>query len=99
MFFDDIIDDDRDLWSPEEERLPAEVYALRVFKQAVKEGKLKINISIDGGIEKITHDVCFQSLVKIREILADRDRSEFECIDKIEDVLDEGIGGAEHFLY
>ena len=99
MILDEIIDNDNDLWSPDEERLPAEVYALRVFKQAVKEGKLKINISIDGEIENVTHDVCFKSLAKIREILADRGKSEFECIESIEDVLDETIGGVEHYTY
>ena len=99
MFFDDIIDNDGDLWSPDEERLPAEVYALRIFKQAVKEGKLKINISIDGEIDKVTHDLCFQSLIKMREILAAKRNSEFECIESIERVLDENIGGVEYYSY
>ena len=99
MILDEIIDDNSGLWSPDEERLPAEVYALRVFKQAVKEGNLKINVSINGEIDKAMQDICFQSLVKIREILADKSKSEFECIESIEDVLDETIGGVEHYTY
>ena len=81
------------------EKLSPAEYSLRLFRQAVKEGKLKINISIDGEIDKIAHDICFQSLVKIREILADKDRSEFECIENIETVLDGSIGGVEHYEY
>ena len=99
MILDEIIDNDESLWLPEEERLPAEVYALRLFKQAVKEGKLKINISIEGELDKAIHDTCFQSLVKIREILAYRSKSDFECIESIEAVLDKSIGGVERHVY
>ena len=99
MGFEEIINDEAFLSGLADEPLSAEEYSLRLFKQAVKEGKLKINVSIEGEIDKIAHDMCCQSLVKIREIIANRSKSEFECIEEIENVLSESIGGAEHYAY
>ena len=99
MGFEEIINDEEFLTGLALEKLSQDEYSMRLFRQAVKEGALKINISIEGEIDKVIHDICCQSLIKIQEILADRSKSEFEIIESIGKMLDESIGGAEHYAY
>lgn len=68
-----------------------------LIETAVGGNDLKINVTIDGDIEKVIHDICFQTLVKIHDIL-DSDLSDFDCVEEIVVAL-ENInwdGGARH---
>ena len=61
-------------------------FCIRLFKQAVKEGKIRINIDVDEAMYTILHDKFALALMVIKGII-DSDLSDFECIEKITDVL------------
>ncbi len=70
---------------------------ISLIKTAVADNDLKINVTIDGDIEKVIHDICFQTLVKIHNIL-DSDLSDFECVEEIVVALEDinWGGGSRH---
>ncbi len=70
---------------------------ISLIKTAVSNNNLKVNITVDGDIEKVTRDICFQTLVKIHDIL-DSDLSDFECVEEIVVALEDinWGGGARH---
>ena len=61
-------------------------FCIRLFKQAVKEGKIAINIDVDEAMYTILHDKFALALMAIKGI-TDSDLSDFECMEKITDVL------------
>ena len=71
---------------------------LGLFKQAVKNKKVHINIDIDEKIEQITGDLCFQTLLKIHDVLNNHELSDFECIEEIVCLLEkiDFNGGSRH---
>ncbi len=70
---------------------------ISLIKTAVGDNDLKINMTIDGDIEKVTRDICFQTLVKIHDIL-DSDLSDPECVEEIVVALEDinWGGGVRH---
>ncbi len=54
-----------------------------VFKTAVDEGKIVINVDWDGDMKEIANDICCRTLMEIQNILDDDTLSDFECIEKI----------------
>lgn len=66
--------------------------------QAAKKGALQLNVDFDETFKTIVGDICFQTLVKIHDILDNSDLSDFECIEKIVCTLEDidFNGGCRH---
>lgn len=70
---------------------------IAILSNEAARDKIKLNVDFDTTLSSIASDICFQTLVKIHDIL-DSDMSDFECIEEIVCALEDinWNGGSRH---
>lgn len=59
----------------------------RIIRIKLVESDLKTEIPICVDVTKVINDVCYKTLVAIRDVLDDRTLNDRECFNKIEEIV------------
>ncbi len=71
---------------------------IALLKNASYDKEMKVNVEFGGNLENIVNNTCFQTLLRIHNILDNHELSDFECIEEIVCALEDidFNGGSRH---